>query len=305
MKVALLESVPFPRFQVGESLHPGTEVLLHKLGVAQEILGEGFLRYAGIWTRIAGKRRFTAFGSDFRGTWMGFQVDRARFDTILLSRARRSGADFFSCRTQAVRRTPRGVLIGTDCGQLRCRVVVDATGSRRWVARQLKSKSIQCSPTIVARYGYREGEVPHLSECPVFRFRQSGWHWVARVGPDRYQWISASWGTDLSPSVPKEVELLRPVSRVRGADVTWRILYRAASPDFVAVGDAAATVDPASSRGILRALSSGIMAGYCIERILNVRSKANEIAQFYHDWIRRGFARDTDKLNQIYGPSIL
>jgi flavin-dependent dehydrogenase len=301
LKVAILESVPFPRFQVGESLHPGAEVLCQQLGVAHSILNEGFLRYEGIWTLRAGKRRFTPFGSDSRGKWMGFQVDRARFDAILLERAHQNGAHIFWCCAHAVRRTPCGVLIESQLGQLKCRVVIDATGSRRWVARQFGLDTLRRSPTILARYGYREGQVPHLSQCPIFSIREKGWHWFAKVAANRYQWISASWATDSHPSMPEEMKPLHPASPVRGSDVTWRMLCSAAERDFFAVGDAAAIVDPASSHGILRALASGLMAAHCIKSIFSAPRSACGIAQLYSDWIHRGFTRDTNRMKQIYG----
>jgi flavin-dependent dehydrogenase len=301
LNTAVLESAPFPRFQVGESLHPGAEVLLDELGVANTVLREGFLRYEGIWTHSAGRRRFTPFGSDSRGIWKGFQIDRARFDAILLRRACQAGAHFFSGNAHAVHRTARGILIESDRGPLTCRIIVDATGSRRWVARQLKMETVQRSPNIIARYGYCEGRTARISDCSVFTFRKSGWQWIARIATNRFQWISVSWARNLPPhSIPKEMKMLRPISRVRGADVTWRILRTAAAPDFFAVGDAASVLDPASSHGILKALSSGVMAAHCMKQILTGQKRDTEMAAFYDAWVQRSFANDARRMSQIY-----
>jgi flavin-dependent dehydrogenase len=301
LRVVILERAEFPRYQVGEALHPGVETLLLQLGVAETIAREGFLRYAGVWTQSLGeKRRFVPFGSDPGGHWHGLQVDRARFDAILLRKAQESGARvLFGCALKQVHRIKPGIQVEGEFGRLQSKVIVDATGCRRSIARKLNIDAIQCSPRILARYGYFK---PHskFRECPTFTVKRTGWEWLARIDTDRGQWVRASWGDDL-PSPPAEIVPLRSISTVRGADVTWKILRCPAEPRFYAVGDAAAILDPACSHGVLRALSSGIIAATCINASLLARTDASVAAFFYRRWLRRSFTKDASRLATIYG----
>jgi flavin-dependent dehydrogenase len=301
LSVVILERAEFPRYQVGEALHPGVETLLSQLGVGETIAREGFLRYDGVWTRRpGGRRRFVPFGSDSRGPWRGFQVDRARLDEILLNKAKRSGASvLMGCSPKDVHRIKAGIQIDGEFGRLRSKVIVDATGSRRFIARKLNLDTLQCSPRILARYGYFERRSGSW-DCPTFTAKRTGWEWLAQIDTDRGQWVSASWGGDF-PSLPAEITPLPSVSAVRGADITWQILRSPAEPRFYAVGDAAAVIDPACSHGVLRALSSGIMAAACISASLFARIDAKVASFFYGRWLRRSFMTDASRLATIYG----
>src|ERR1700737_3238181 len=167
LRVAILERAAFPRFHVGESLHPGAEVLLRQLGVCDRIIRDTPIRFDGIWVENGRSREFVPFGSDSRGRWRGFQVDRAAFDQILCTEAEERGAVVLQpCRTTGVRRDGRSMVIDCDRGQLRARVVVDATGGSSSIFRHLGLGMITCSPRIIARYGYRESHDSSVSECP-------------------------------------------------------------------------------------------------------------------------------------------
>ncbi len=301
LRVAILECAKFPRYQVGEALHPGVEPLLSQLGVGETIARERFLRYDGVWTRSHGrKRRFVPFGSDSSGSWRGLQVDRARLDVVLLNRAKESGASVLcGCSPKDVHRTKAGIQIDGEFGRLQSKVIVDATGSRRSIARKLNLDTLRCSPRILVRYGYFERSSDSWVS-PTFTAKRRGWEWLAQIDTDRGQWVSASWGDDL-PSPPAEITPLRSISPIRGADVTWQILRSPAEQRFYAVGDAAAILDPACSHGVLRALSSGIMAAACINASILARIEANVAASFYGRWLRRSFMTDASRLAIIYG----
>jgi flavin-dependent dehydrogenase len=201
-----------------------------------------------------------------------------------------------------VARDGAGMLVNCDQGQLRSHVLVDGTGSQRLMAAQLGSQAILCSPRIVARYGYRAGDAPRLSSRPLFTVKQSGWQWIARVRPGVYQWMNACWGDDRpdGDDIPRQLRELRETAPARGADVSWRILREPASRGLFDVCDAAALVDPSSSHGVLRALSTGIMAAHCIQAQLRGTAKASAAEAFYSGWVRRWFAADCDRLSGIY-----
>src|SRR4051812_25973082 len=67
LSVILLERETFPRAHPGETLHPGIEPLLRRLGVLEEVQSAGFLRQKGNRVKWGGAMRFESFGADEHG----------------------------------------------------------------------------------------------------------------------------------------------------------------------------------------------------------------------------------------------
>src|SRR3712207_4284980 len=76
LSVRLIEAALFPRDLPGETLHPGVEALLERLGVASEVRAADFPRHEGIWTHSPTGRVFTPYGAGAEGPWRGFQAWR-------------------------------------------------------------------------------------------------------------------------------------------------------------------------------------------------------------------------------------
>lgn len=141
-RVLLLERETFPRYQIGESLLPATvHGLCGILGVAEEVAEAGFtLKRGGTlrWGRDPKPWQFS-FSMTPRlpePTATAFQVERSRFDEILLRNAARVGAEVREGST--VRRTVaddervRGVEYTDGDGNARTtygRYVIDASGN--------------------------------------------------------------------------------------------------------------------------------------------------------------------------------
>ncbi|HTU54480.1 MAG TPA: FAD-dependent monooxygenase [Acetobacteraceae bacterium] len=308
LAVVLCEREEIFQERPGETLHPGLVPLLGQLGLTERLAPLIHARHAGIWVEWGGKRGFTEFGGDGRGPWEGFHVRRADFDTLLLARAREAGvevrrssavtgvlADIGAAGGGAV----RGVL--TDRGPLAARLVVDASGRARWLARALGIASPPRSPRFIARYGYAEGSCPARDAAPLLRGDPTGWTWTARVWERTYQWTRLSF--DARPErdwLPEEFRGLAPLTRSRGADVTWRIAERTSGPGWFMVGDAAAALDPTSAHGVLKAIMSGIAAGDLAAGVLAGRLPAEASAAAYHEWLEGWFVQDRAELTRHY-----
>jgi len=195
-----------------------------------------------------------------------------------------------------------GVAVVTNMGVFRSKVLVDGTGRNRWLARRWRLKVDAFSPKLIARFGYWEGECLSNHDNPTFALRRDGWDWIARLKPNLYQWVSLNYREQklgLS-GVPVEFAKLRQIGRLRGADVTWSLARRPASSAYFLVGDAAAVLDPSSSHGILRALSSGILAATCIARIIKGGSTdVRGITAGYDAWQRDWFLKDVSRLRML------
>jgi flavin-dependent dehydrogenase len=303
LRVILCERERPGRDRPGETLHPGVEPLLEQLGIADRMAKAIGARHPGMWIEWGGPRRFEAFGSDASGPWSGFQFWRADFDALLVERAREVSADVRQpCAvTGTLMRDGRLEGLETSAGPVTARIVVDATGATRWLGRTLGLNSPAWSPRLIARYGYMDGSCPAYDDAPSLVGDRSGWTWTALVRPELHQWTRVSFdGPPRSDWTPPHLSALTPRARSRGADVTWRMADRAASTDWFMVGDAAATLDPTSSHGVLKAIISGMTAGHLIAAVLGDRAPAEGAAAAYHDWFAGWFSTDAANLTQFY-----
>jgi flavin-dependent dehydrogenase len=301
LRTILVDRDAEPRERPGEALHPGVEPLLGALGIdgLERVTGA---RHEGIWVGWGEEPHFEPFGSDAEGPWRGFQVDRRGLDRLLQARAREAGAEVRSSCKVGEPIVEGGAIVGaqTSTGSVRARIVVDATGGVVWLGRSLGLASSLHSPRLVIRYGYAQGSCPSRDAAPAIVADPSGWTWTARVGPSRYQWLRL----DLDPErggVPEELAGLAPVGSPRGADVSWRLSRAAGGPGWFMAGDAGATLDPSSSHGVLKALTSGGVAAHLALAVCRRGLAMKEAAATYQQWLREGFERDVARLAALYG----
>lgn len=304
LSVTIIEAEQFPREHPGETLHPGIEPLLEQLGVAERVLAAGFLRHQGNWVQWEGEDQFVPFGTDKAGSWYGFQAWRADFDALLLNHAKDLGVEVLQpYRTlHPIVSDSRVIGVITSQGALHSSFVIDAAGSRHWLARQLGLNINNYSPRLIAHYGYVEGNCCSRDDLPVLIADEQGWTWIAKVRPQLYQWTRLSFCNEQTnqSSIPKEFHGLKPKGRTRAADVTWRIVNQPVGSGYFIVGDAAAVLDPASSHGVLKAIMSGIIAGHLITQIVNHSKTAHKATQEYYQWVYNWFRHDVSKLKELY-----
>jgi flavin-dependent dehydrogenase len=294
----------FPRDRPGESLHPGVEALLGMLGVADAVAAAGFLRYRGHWVEWAGPRHFEPFGADAAGPWRGWQVWRADFDAILLERARALGVAVLQPRRALRPLFAAGRIAGllTPAGSLQARWLVDAAGSRHWLARSLGLERQAASRRLLARYGYTMCAARHGTREPLLVGDSGGWTWTARVRSDMVAWtrlqlIARGTGRD---AWPHSVRGCVQARADRGADVTWRQVSEPAGPGYFMVGDAASVLDPTASHGVLKALVSGISAGQHIVNVHTGVADESTALPRYAVFMREWFKRDVARMRALY-----
>lgn len=302
LSVAILERSGFPRHTPGESLHPGIEPLLGQLGIWEEVLALGCLRYRYIKLKSNGSSTCVPFGSDETGDWLGMQVWRADLDRILLQQARALGATVFQpCHV----RSPivdEGTVVGvvTDSGSIRGGHIVDAAGGRHWLATHLQLSLRRESPPLMVQYGYVEAGPCDIDENPVIVTDACGWTWVARIHGDVCQWTRLAFTRMKKHHCPKRMAQYKALGQTRGADVTWRRVNGAAGPGYFLVGDAAAVLDPSSSHGVLKALMSGIMAAHCVGLIHDHGLTRLEAYNRFSLWLTHWFEHDVAILRETY-----
>jgi flavin-dependent dehydrogenase len=308
LRVVLVERAAFPRHAPGETLHPGVEPLLARLGVGNEFLRARFPRHAGHWVRwgtaAEADELFVPFGGDSRGTWRGFQAWRPRFDAMLLARAVDCGVTVLQpCRPLAiVRKRGRATGIVTDRGPIAARFVIDATGRRAWLADHLGLDRQTRGPRRTAWYGYARGDCSARDEAPALRGDSTGWTWTARARRGLYHWTRLAFDHDRPRPqwLPEDLAHLARVGPHRAADVSWRLVDEPAGPGYLLTGDAACVLDPASSHGVLKALMTGMCAAQSIAAVAAGELDEREAAHRYARWLSDWFNHDVDRLDHFY-----
>ncbi|WP_256672663.1 NAD(P)/FAD-dependent oxidoreductase [Pseudomonas sp. C1C7] len=302
LSVALLEQSAMCRDRPGETLPPGIEPLLLQLGLA-DLQSGGFIRHSGNWVHWGATPRFSAFGGQPDAAWRGFQIPRRLLDELLLDRALALGvcvarpcqATRIICRGNAV------VGVESDQGVFQGLHVIDASGAKGWLARQLKLARPAFSGPLLATYGYGKGASAVCDEAPHIMADEDGWCWLAKIGAGSYAWTRLNFTparSNLKP--PSQFTHLHQLSRARGADVTWRACHQCAGPGYFIVGDAASVLDPGTSHGVLKAIMSGMMAAHAVVESLTHPHQHQAIQHQYRQWMNDWFMRDMRKMRELY-----
>jgi len=95
-RVVLFERERFPRFQIGESMLPYSNDIFRRLGVYDKLIDAGFFpKYgAGFVTADGSARTVFRFRETLEPPYQrSFQVERSRFDQLLLEHSRENGVE--------------------------------------------------------------------------------------------------------------------------------------------------------------------------------------------------------------------
>jgi flavin-dependent dehydrogenase len=296
LETLILEREHFPRFAIGESLLPLGNGLLKEIGVWEDLEREGYVvkRGADFRTGDGGRSvrfRFEkALGPEHAST---FQVERSRFDALLLRKAGEEGCRVVhGARVASVRHAgDEGVEVDYvhdgAAHPVTARWLVDA-GGRAGVAGA--GLGFRKRPTrhrkMTAIYGHFHGagreEGDTAGNTVIIRFRE-GWFWLIPVAPDKTS-VGAVLPNSLlremggnpgevfdklvadTPEVARLMDGARATMPVRAtADYSWRHETFARGRIFL-TGDAAGFVDPIFSSGVMLAMKSARLAARTIAR---------------------------------------
>ncbi len=303
-QVVLLERTRFPRFHIGESLLPASNAIFRRLGLEERLRAGGFVEKRG--ASFANEDGEHASYIDFANgpnvtDPLTYQVERSRFDALLLDDAIAAGADVRQERhVHDVVFNEDGVTVtaintsrehgsnrpkADTTETLRASVVVDASGQAGFLAKQLGLRDIDPdlqNVAIHAQYtgvaalaGARKGDIRIIS-C-----RDLSWIWLIPISdtvtsagfvmpPARRALEPKEQALDrLLASTPLAVEALRGASRVgpvrRDADFSYTA-HAYAGTRWLLAGDAGSFIDPVFSTGVMVALESGVEAAEAIDR---------------------------------------
>ena len=298
------------RRALAESIPPSADKVLAELGMLTAVQDARFHPWRGntVWWG-AGEPRVETFPAGVAG----YQVDRARFDDLLRDLARASGAEI---RQGLVRAVERSTSAGSDERHDEPSIVaIDADGA---TDRILAAFVLDCSGRagVVARAGLRRAATNHTTIALSAVWRATawpggdpthtlvasygdGWAWSVPIDPfERHVAVMVDpVRSDLERGVPPREVYLAEVSKARaftdvlrhatltdgpwGADASEYDAQRYAAPGFLLVGDAASSIDPLSSFGVKKALSSGWLAAIVTHTVLINPAMRDEALAFF------------------------
>lgn len=305
--VTLVDKARFPRSAPGETLHPGVEPLLAQLGVKTLVEQQGSIRQPGIWVENSSGKTFSAYSDE--NAWQGFQFVRDKFDQILLDRAMTLGAEFIdNIVPNGLSLTKDGYIsaIRLDAALYKADYFIDASGGRAWLANRLKLEFKKYSKTLLANFGHALTPNADQYSEPRFIWHKNGWTWLAQIDKNCVSWAKLNLESPKSVPgdwLPPELKAAKPVGKVQGRNVTWRIAEKPAAKNYFLAGDAASVLDPSSSHGVLKAIMSGIMVAHLIRQMEN-HSHA-EVQNYYQQWISTWFESDVERLKTLYESQIM
>jgi halogenation protein CepH len=306
-RVILLEKEKFPRFQIGESLVPSTVHGVCRLtGVADELAKAGFTRKRGGTLRWGANPEPWTFSFSVSPRMAGetsfaYQVERSKFDQILLDHARRKGVDVRERHTVTGTISDAERVLGVSyqdadgkSGGILAKYVVDASGNRSRIYGEVgATRKYSEFFRSLALFGYFEGgkRLPEPNSgnilCAAF---DSGWFWYIPLSPsltsvgavvrrelaDKIQGDPEEALTTLIAECPMMSDYLRDAKRVTDGQygkLRVRKDYSYSNtrfwrPGMALVGDSACFVDPIFSSGVHLATYGALLAARSINSVL-------------------------------------
>ncbi len=290
-RVLIVEKAPFEPYRIGESLLPNGNALLRSIGVWEKVEAAGFVKKYGaeFETGDGATRVENIFANGLRPDLpYSYQVDRPRFDTLLLDHAR----DCCGCRTQqdadVVRVETRddGCQIETRDGRKwSARWLIDASGRRRLLGQALRLPSEPNPyPSRIAIYNHFKNVArksgPAGGNIIITRLPR-GWFWQIPVSADTTSVGLVTLAADLrrsgmtpeewfqhqvaqSPAVTSRLSAATAVCKFRTTTDYSYMFTDFAGPRFLLVGDAATFSDPVFSSGVYLSLESALNASRAI-----------------------------------------
>ena len=288
LKVLLVEQKKFPRPKLcGEFISPECQDHFQRLGVARSILCS---EPASITETVFYSARGHHVGvpSSWFSERMALGLSRAVMDDVLLRRAAEAGADVIENGTvvgpQIAADAIRGisVRIGSKQHEFHAPLTIDATGRARILARKTDHSHKQ-KPNLIAFKAHLQNTRVAPGACEIYFYR-GGYGGLSSIeaGLSNLCFIVSAEQVKRCHSDPdrvmREVVMQNPRAHETLASAftasewlsaSWEHFGRqspAPAKGLLAIGDAAAFIDPFTGSGMLMALESGELAAQTIVR---------------------------------------
>lgn len=316
LSVTLVEQGNFEQQSVGEQVTKAIFDLLDYLGIDHDVVtGEhsvqGFTHLAA-W----GSERLIARHSMYNIAGESYQIDRDHFDLSLIEAAAESGTrilpntkciDFHQEESQGWTVICKHQEHGEF--QLNAAYVVDATGRKAFVSRQLGLPAVRIDQLVGVGAFLEKGSYQDQQPEVILETVEEGWWYCAPLPGGR---LNITLFTDASvvsknrlgspenwlAALKKTTHILKKADKGEIHQQLWvrnafsQLVDTSSRERFVAIGDAAACFDPLSSMGIGFAMTSGIHAADAIRA--DLEGEGITQVQSYEAGIRQNFQNFMD-----------
>jgi halogenation protein CepH len=337
-KVLLLEQERLPRYQIGESTLPYTLGICKILGIGGELAKAGFTqKLGGVWRWGS---RGNVVRVDFRevvpeplieGAY-AYQVERMKFDKLLLDNARRTGVDVRERHSVRELILEDGRIVGakytSDEGRervVRARYVADAGGHTSPFHRMCGKRMWSDKFRNFALFGYYDGGErlpPPMSGSILNVTFEYGWFWyiplasaltsVGAVVPVEFTPLLADGHEkamerfiEACPTIKQFLEGTKRITEGTYGQLRLRKDWsycntRFSRPGLVLIGDAACFVDPLFSSGIHLSTYSALLAARSINSALLNAAGEEEYLNEFETRYRNEYAKFYEFLVTFY-----
>lgn len=296
---------PAPRPSLAESIPPSACRLLDHLGWRDIIDRAGFIRSTGntfLWEGSAGPGGATMREARYPLGALGYQVDRAVLNRIMLEGAAQSGACIIDDATvTALQFNVVAYVRGTEENQVAARWVLDCSGRSGVVARLAWRRPLPGLRTLAIAAVWERADGWPLADPThtVVESHDRGWAWSIPLSPVQRQVtlmfdprltkigahgaLADTYLAELA-RVPGLLALTRGATLVGAPfarDASPYTAHQVAAPNVLLVGDAANFVDPLSSYGIKKALASAWLAAVAVHTALTESKMLRPALAFY------------------------
>jgi FADH2-dependent halogenase len=295
--VLVLEKERFPRFHIGESLLPYNTSIFEEMGVLPALEAAGFPIKLGAQFHLGNSSRsllLTFRNGCYTRHLSSIQVERSRFDDILLKHTAASGAEVregwtvnkYSNDTHQVSVTARDAQGKTET--FHASFLIDASGRGNFTGNQEKLRIVHPDLKKLSVFGHFEGVVldagDKKGDTVIFRLEDK-WFWLIPLSDtkvsvgcvmDQQEFLKAKEDPgDLFERIWKSSSALRErmenARLVGSMQTTSDFSYhnrRLVGPRLLRIGDAAGFMDPIFSAGVYLAMYSGRLAAQAVEASL-------------------------------------
>ena len=310
LKVLLVEQKKFPRAKLcGEFISPECQDHFQRLGVAREIVcSEPSSISETVFYSSRGHR--VSVPSSWFGERMALGLSRAVMDDVLLRRAAAAGvavlegANVVGPLINADQ--VHGLIVRSETGeqQFRAPLTIDATGRARILARKTNHTQ-KHKPKLIAFKAHFQNTRVTPGACEIYFYR-GGYGGLSNIeaGTSNLCFIIGAKQVKQCHSDPERVlrEMVMENPRARHTlepaqtisewlSASWESFggqSPAPAKGLLAIGDAAAFIDPFTGSGMLMALESGELAAEVIVRHRD-QPHSTSLAVDYHDRYRKKF----------------
>jgi FADH2-dependent halogenase len=292
-RVLLLEKEIFPRFHIGESLLPYNRRIFEEMGILPVLEAAGFTRKHGAQFHLnnASKSLLLLFRAGrFTREPLAYQVERSKFDHLLLQHARGCGAEVREGSTVS------RVSTSAEAAQVQVQdadglkqtltgtFVIDATGRGNLTGNQEGLRRIHPRLKKLAVFSHFSGVKVDPGEkggdTVIVRF-ENKWFWLIPLAADKVsvgcvldqqefaqakqppeQLLERLWQS--SPTLRERMQDAKALCPIQTTSDFSYYNQRLVGPRLLRVGDAAGFMDPIFSAGVFLAMNSGKLAANAV-----------------------------------------